>query len=176
MKTLEQQLIKYAGYHRDRRNLVTHVVGIPLIVFAVVVLMSRPAWSMLDALPLSPALVAVCVAGIYYLRLDLGIGAVMSVFLLLCLLLAAPIAAAASATWLAAGVGIFVFGWVLQFIGHIYEGRKPAFVDDLMGLIIGPIFVMAEVAFMFGMRSELSLAIDAAVGPLHSGSRQSVGS
>ena len=98
----------------------------------------------------------------------------MSFFLLACLLMAAPIAAAPTATWLAAGVAIFVGGWVLQFIGHIYEGRKPAFVDDLMGLIIGPIFVIAEVAFMFGMRAELALAIDAQIGPLHSGAKRSV--
>jgi uncharacterized membrane protein YGL010W len=162
MQTLEQQLIKYGSYHRDRRNLTTHVIGIPLIVFAVVVLMSRPAWSMLDFLPLSPALVASVIAGIYYLRLDLRIGAVMSVFLFLSLLLAAPLAALPTATFFSIGIGIFVAGWVLQFIGHIYEGRKPAFVDDLMGLIIGPIFVIA-------MRSELSLAIDAVIGPLRRG-------
>jgi uncharacterized membrane protein YGL010W len=174
MKTLEQQLIKYGSYHRDRRNLATHVIGIPLIVFAVVVMMSRPAWPLLAALPWSPAAVASVMAALYYLRLDLRIGAVMSAFLLLCLLLAAPIAAAPSAIWLICGVGIFVFGWVLQFIGHVFEGRKPAFVDDLMGLVIGPIFVVAELAFMFGMRQELALALDAAIGPLHGGSRGSV--
>jgi uncharacterized membrane protein YGL010W len=26
---------------------------------------------------------------------------------------------------------------VIQFIGHWYEGRKPAFVDDLIGLLVG---------------------------------------
>ena len=27
-------LVRYAAYHRDRRNIATHLVGIPLIVFA----------------------------------------------------------------------------------------------------------------------------------------------
>jgi uncharacterized membrane protein YGL010W len=35
-------LTQYAGYHRDRRNIVTHFVGVPMIVFAVGVLLARP--------------------------------------------------------------------------------------------------------------------------------------
>ena len=44
MLTLTQHLSQYAAYHRDRRNIATHFVGIPLIVFAVIVLLSRPAF------------------------------------------------------------------------------------------------------------------------------------
>ncbi len=43
MKTLVDHLSQYASYHRDSRNIVTHFVGIPLIVLAVAVLLSRPA-------------------------------------------------------------------------------------------------------------------------------------
>ena len=53
-----------------------------------------------------------------------------------------------------------------QFIGHYFEGRKPAFVDDLTGLIIGPLFVAAELGFMLGLREPLRLAIEARVGPV----------
>ncbi len=28
---------------------------------------------------------------------------------------------------------MFVIGWAIQFVGHHYEGRKPAFVDDVTG-------------------------------------------
>ena len=42
MKTLVDHLAQYAAYHRDRRNIVTHFVGIPMIVLAVTVLLSRP--------------------------------------------------------------------------------------------------------------------------------------
>jgi uncharacterized membrane protein YGL010W len=55
-----------------------------------------------------------------------------------------------------------VVGWVLQFVGHIrYEHRKPAFVDDIVGLLIGPLFVLAEALFGFGMRRPLRDAIEA---------------
>ena len=42
MKNLTEQLSSYAAYHRDHRNIRTHFVGIPMIVFAVVILLSRP--------------------------------------------------------------------------------------------------------------------------------------
>ena len=35
-------LEQYAEYHRDRRNIVTHFVGVPMIVFGVGVLLARP--------------------------------------------------------------------------------------------------------------------------------------
>jgi uncharacterized membrane protein YGL010W len=64
-------------------------------------------------------------------------------------------AAQSTSTWLALGVGLFVVGWVLQFVGHHYEGRKPAFVDDLVGLLVGPLFITAKVAFALGLRTEV---------------------
>ena len=34
-------MTQYAEYHRDKRNIATHFVGIPLIVFAISVLLTR---------------------------------------------------------------------------------------------------------------------------------------
>ena len=56
-------------------------------------------------------------------------------------------------------------GWVIQFIGHKYEGRKPAFVDDLIGLLVGPMFLVAEAFFLLGLARPLQQAIEARVGP-----------
>ena len=42
MKTLVDHLAQYAAYHRDRRNIASHFIGIPMIVLAVAVLLSRP--------------------------------------------------------------------------------------------------------------------------------------
>ncbi|MBU1817967.1 MAG: DUF962 domain-containing protein, partial [Gammaproteobacteria bacterium] len=71
-----------------------------------------------------------------------------------------------TALWLVSGVGLFVVGWVIQFVGHYYEGRKPAFVDDLMGLIVGPLFVVAELGFLFGLRKEVQKAMEERSGPV----------
>jgi uncharacterized membrane protein YGL010W len=57
MKTLTEQLAGYAAYHRDGRNIATHLVGVPVIVFAVVVLLSRPTLGALGGAPVTPALI-----------------------------------------------------------------------------------------------------------------------
>jgi uncharacterized membrane protein YGL010W len=167
MRTLTQQLTQYAAYHRDRRNIVTHFVGIPMIVLALAVLLSRPAWVFASLpVPLSPAWVLFVGAILYYLVLDVPLGLMMAIFLVLCLICARWLAAQSTLTWLASGIGLFVVGWVFQFVGHmVYEHRKPAFVDDVIGLLIGPLFVLAEALFGFGWRPALREAIEAEVGP-----------
>lgn len=167
MKTLTDHLAQYAAYHRDRRNIATHFVGVPMIVLAVTVLLSRPAFP-LGGVVLSPAVVAALAAALFYLRLDGRFGLVMAALLALCVAAGQALAAGATAAWLGAGVGLFVVGWIIQFVGHWYEGRKPAFVDDVLGLVIGPLFVVAEAGFLLGLRPELQQAIEARSGPVRS--------
>ncbi|CAG4918025.1 Mpo1 family 2-hydroxy fatty acid dioxygenase [Paraburkholderia saeva] len=166
MRTLTEQLTQYAAYHRDRRNIATHFVGIPMIVLAVAVLLSRPAFSVAALpFPISPACVLVVVMTLYYLVLDVPLGITMAVILALCVAAGQSLAALSTLTWLVAGAGLFVIGWVFQFVGHVaYEHRKPAFVDDLIGLAIGPLFVLAEALFGLGWRPALREAIEAQVG------------
>lgn len=169
MKTLSQQLAQYAAYHRDARNVATHLVGVPLIVAAVVVLLSRPAISVgMGGFVLSPAVVCMAATLLYYFALDIGMGCVMAALLLPALWLGAWCAAQPTGTWLALGLGGFVVGWIIQFIGHYFEGRKPAFVDDLVGLLIGPLFVVAEVLLMLGLRKDLAPAMkETGAAPQH---------
>ena len=166
MKTLTDQLSQYADYHRDPRNILTHFIGVPMILLAVVMLLSRPAWGGIDGLPLSPAVIAAVLACSYYVLLDMRYGLAMGVVLAAMLAVAAPLAQQATSVWLGWSVGIFVVGWVIQFIGHYYEGRKPAFMDDIVGLLIGPLFVMAEMGFGLGLRREVQQAIEARSGPV----------
>src|SRR3990167_8348546 len=76
MKTLIDHLAQYAAYHRDRRNIATHFIGIPLIVLAVAVLLSRPGVALVG-LWLSPATLTALAAGLFYCRLDLRFGLIM---------------------------------------------------------------------------------------------------
>ena len=165
MKSFVDYLSQYAAYHRDKRNIATHFVGIPMIVAAVAILLSRPVVMRLDGVALSPALLVIVLTSLFYLRLDLRFGVAMTMFLLVCLWLGQLLAGAGTVAWLGWGIGMFVVGWIFQFVGHYYEGRKPAFVDDLIGLIIGPLFVAAEVAFAMGLRKEVQDAVEAKVGP-----------
>jgi uncharacterized membrane protein YGL010W len=164
MKTLAEQLSQYAAYHRDRRNIATHFVGIPMIVMASAALLARPAW-LVGGVALSPALAATVGAVIFYVALDLRFGVAMAAFMGAAWWAGSEVAARSTALWLAYGVGLFVAGWIIQFVGHAFEGRKPAFVDDLVGLLVGPLFIVAEAAFALGLRRELFATIEERVGP-----------
>ena len=83
------------------------------------------------------------------------------------------VAPQSTAVWLGTGTGMFVVGWIFQLVGHVYEGKKPAFVDDLTGLIIGPLFVVAEVGFAIGMRAEVEQQIEETAGPFRNVKPQS---
>ena len=160
-KSLVDHLGQYAAYHRDPRNIASHFIGIPLIVVAVAVLLSRPQWG---GGWLSPAVLVSLASAWFYLRLELRLGVLMTVLLGLCVWAGNVLAQQSTLVWLSSGVGMFVVGWAIQFVGHHYEGRKPAFVDDVTGLIVGPLFVVAEVAFMLGLRRGLKEQIEARVG------------
>jgi uncharacterized membrane protein YGL010W len=165
MKSLVDHLSQYAAYHRDPRNIASHFIGIPLIFVAVAVLLSRPGWPVGSVL-ISPALLVAVASAWFYLRLELRLGMLMTVLLGLAVWLGQVLAAQSTATWLASGLGMFVVGWVIQFVGHYYEGRKPAFVDDLTGLIVGPLFVVVEAGFLLGLRDDLKRAIEERAGPV----------
>lgn len=163
MKTLQQQLTNYALYHRSKRNILTHFVGIPSIVYAALCLFSRIP-ILKDPVHITGASLAVVATSIYYLRLSFSLGLLMAVLLSLLTVAAAPVASLNFASWLSISIATFVVGWILQFIGHYYEGKKPAFVDDLMGLIIGPLFVVVEVLFLLGFYKNLEQQIIAQAG------------
>jgi uncharacterized membrane protein YGL010W len=58
-------------------------------------------------------------------------------------------------------------GWLIQFVGHYYEGRKPAAADDLVGLLVGPMFVVLEMLAPLGLFKDLMADIERVAGPTH---------
>jgi len=165
MRAATDLLSGYAEYHHDQRNIVSHFVGVPMIVFGIGVLLARPAFA-LGGLALSPAWIVFALATAWYLsRGNLVLGVAVSAGVGALLLMAHQVAYGSLAGWLAWGVGMFVVGWVIQFVGHWYEGRKPAFVDDMIGLLVGPMFVTAEAMFLLGWNKPLLAEIERRAGP-----------
>ncbi|UIJ74743.1 MULTISPECIES: Mpo1 family 2-hydroxy fatty acid dioxygenase [unclassified Acinetobacter] len=154
MSKLERLLSQYAAYHLDRKNVLTHFVGIPLIVFSIMCLTARVGL-MISGFELTLALLLIIASVIYYLSLDKIFGLIMLLVFAVTYPLALMIAKMSLMSWLIWSVGIFVVGWIIQFIGHYYEKKKPAFMDDVIGLAIGPLFVLAEFVFLLGFRKEL---------------------
>jgi len=167
MSAATELLVKYAAYHRDRRNIATHFVGIPMLVFAVGALLARPSFEVGGWL-VTPAAVLWGLTALWYLtRGELVLGVAVCLANLVLILAALPLGQLSTPLWLGWGLGLFVVGWALQFVGHYYEGRKPAFVDDLRGLLVGPMFVVGEALFALGWGKALLAEIEARVGPTH---------
>lgn len=158
MSALVKHLSRYADYHQNAHNVATHIVGVPLIVVGVAVLTSRPIIP-IEAAAITPAMLISAAAALFYLRLDARLGIVMTALLALVAWVGFEIAQWPTASWLAAGLGSFIVGWLFQIVGHYLEGKKPAFIDDVSGLIIGPIFVVAEIGFLCGLRLPLKKAM-----------------
>lgn len=160
MKTLVEHLVSYARYHRDKRNIATHFVGIPMIVVGTQSLLAKVGIG-----PLNLAVAGTALASRYYRKLDPKFGKVMTTALGVTCAAGTGIAALPLPIWAATSGTLFIGGWAIQFLGHKFEGKKPAFMDDLASLLIGPLFVAAETAFALGFAEELKAEIEKIAGP-----------
>ena len=154
MKTLEDQMSFYAAYHQDARNKATHFAGVPLIVFS---LMIPLGWLRMDVggFALSAALVVTAILLLYYFILDIALALAMAAVFALMLWGAEPLSQASLAVSAGWFLLLFVGGWALQLWGHVYEGRKPALVDNLFQIFVAPIFLAAEIFFALGYKPGL---------------------
>ena len=160
MTAIAKTLSDYGEYHRDHRNVLTHAVGVPLIVLALMVLLARPALDV-AGVAITPALVFTVLAALWYLRLDLKMGLLMTVLLALFYAMGRQIAEISTLAWLGGGIALFVVGWLFQFVGHHYEGRKPAFLDDVKSLLVGPLFMTVEGLWALGLAKGLRREVEA---------------
>ena len=119
---------EYGAYHRDPRNRLCHEIGIPLIVLSI-----EAFARMLDP------------GG--YIALGLTF-AVSAYYLAIAQAGAFPAIAGLVVLWFLAGyltwpwaIAAFVIGGIFQFVGHAYEGKKPAFLTNLVHLLVGPLWI-----------------------------------
>ena len=165
MRTATELLAQYARYHRDRRNIVSHFVGVPMIVFGIGGLLARPAVEA-GGVALTPAWVAFAVAAAWYLtRGSAVLGVAVTAVVGVLIWLAQQVSRGSVAAGLAWGASFFAVGWLIQFAGHWYEGKQPAFIEDIVGLLVGPMFVTAEAMFLLGWNKPLLSEIERRAGP-----------
>ena len=54
----------------------------------------------------------------------------------------------------------FIGGWIIQFVGHGFEGRRPALFDNLLQIFMAPAFLIAEMVFAPGLEQRLKAEIE----------------
>ena len=169
MKTLEEQMGTYSAYHQDARNKATHFIGVPVIALSLFIPLAWPRIEM-GSVAISAAMILMAVFVVYYLVLDLVLGSAMLVVFALLLWAGDRIAALGSAQgWIWFAV-LFVGGWIVQFVGHVFEGRRPALFDNLFqSIFIAPLFLCAEVFFALGYKPGLHTAVQQRAERLRAG-------
>jgi uncharacterized membrane protein YGL010W len=158
MQSLEQQMSFYAAYHQDARNKATHFVGVPMIIFGLFIALG---WARVEigGTTLTAAMLLAAVVLVWYFLLDVPLALAMLAVNAALLYLADRV------SLLPIGAGFVWFlvffggGWVIQLIGHAWEGRKPALVDNFFQIFVAPIFLAAEVFFALGYKPALHAAV-----------------
>ena len=133
MPTLDEWFARYGEAHRHPVNEAIHWVCVPAIAWSVVAL----AWWLSPYLAL--ALTALALVFYAFLSVPIALAMLGVVALIVASCVAIPVNVGAVA------VAVFVVAWIGQFAGHRIEGRKPAFLDDVKFLLIGPAWVLGFV-------------------------------
>lgn len=133
---MRARLVEYGELHQTRGNEVCHFIGIPLITFG--------AASLLGAVPLLAfegvrvTLADAVLLGVvaFYLSKARALGLVTA------LIVAGIVLGGKLVPWYY-GVAVFFVGWAFQFFGHAkYEKRSPAFLQNLVHLLVGPAWLV----------------------------------
>ncbi|MBI2383863.1 MAG: DUF962 domain-containing protein [Gammaproteobacteria bacterium] len=149
MRSQTEFLNEYALTHRNPVNQWIHFICVPTIAFTTLgLLWAVPLGRWLGLPPelapwVNPTTLGALPAFAFYLRLSLASALAMAVWFAASVAgivaiqgAGLPLAAICGALWVAA--------WIVQLVGHNIEGAKPSFFDDLVFLLIGPLFVMQE--------------------------------
>ena len=125
-------LAHYSESHQNPRNELIHFIAIPLIMLSLV--------GMMFALHPFVAYAFIAASMVYYARLSVVFLITMAVLSLAFI----GVIFAMGPLVLPLCIAIFVGAWILQFIGHKIEGKKPSFFEDIQYLWVGPLFVLSK--------------------------------
>lgn len=148
MRKIDLLLEEYGESHRNHTNKLIHWFCVPAIFFSVVgLIFSIPTGFLPEALPFlgsfaNWATIALALVLIYYVSLSVSLTLGMLFFSALCLALANFLNLAFPGKLWVISLGIFIIAWIIQFIGHKIEGKKPSFFKDVQFLMIGPAWLM----------------------------------
>jgi uncharacterized membrane protein YGL010W len=152
------QAAMYSAYHRDRRNIATHVLGVPAISFALLMALQRVPLDMV--LPgLTLAWVVFILLAIFCLWMHTLAGFVLDALLLAATWGAGVLALPPIGNYWIIAAALFVGGWILQFVGHGFEGRRPALADNLLQILVAPLFLVFEALFVIGFARDVAREI-----------------
>lgn len=156
MKSFIEQAQFYSWYHQSPMTRYTHMAGVPLIIFSLMILLGFVKIIIPGVFGTSLACLATLVVLIYYYRLNWQLALALTPILLILLWLAHWFSLdGPTKLGIWAFIITFIVGCGLQLYGHFKEGKKPAFMDNLSQVFIAPLYLTAELFFMAGYMKPL---------------------
>lgn len=154
MAQIDIYLEKYGESHQNAINKFIHWVCVPAIMFSLFGILYSIPFFIEKTIWFNWATPALVAALVFYWRLSMpmffGFVFIGGVMVLGNHLLARQIGDGLPLVKLS--LGIFVAAWIVQFIGHKIEGKKPSFIDDLKFLLIGPAWLLHFIYLKMGIR------------------------
>lgn len=153
MKTAQQWFDEYGHSHKNSINKAIHWLAVPVIYFCVLGLLwqipmpfttfaeQEVTWSLIIAVPVL----------LFYFNLSFSLGVGMTLFTALCVMMLRWYQQSFTLDVWVMSLIVFVVMWVLQFIGHKIEGKKPSFFQDVQFLLIGPAWLLGFIYRRFNI-------------------------
>lgn len=141
---LTEQLAFYRSYHRTPGCKATHIFGVPLVTFSILIplgwLSTEPA-----GLHISAAMAFVLITLGYYFLLEPFLATIMTLIMIPMTYAADRVSRLPFGESVAIFAATFILGVVLQLAGHAIEGRKPALMDSFAQAVFSaPLFLLVE--------------------------------
>lgn len=157
MKTMQDWFDAYGESHQNTLNKAFHWVCVPVIFFTIIGLLSTVPLPFIgyegdNGTYLHLGSVVIALGLIFYLRISLPMFLGMALFSYLVLFVNKRLAQEINMNYALFNLILFVLAWVGQFIGHIIEGKKPSFFQDLQFLLIGPAWLMGFIYRKVGLK------------------------
>lgn len=129
----------YAAYHRTAGNKVFHRLGIPMIMLTLIGMLTHVTLFDAGTVRYDAAMLLIAASTAYYFVVEWRLAMAMLVVSIVFYFVGAAIP-----FWI--NVALFVLGWIFQFIGHkVYEKKNPAFFQNFVHLLIGPLWILNDV-------------------------------
>lgn len=143
-KTADQWFDEYGESHQNPINKLIHWIAVPVIFFTVVgLLWAIPTPAIFDSVPyLNWATIFMVAAAVFYFKMSVFIGIGMVLFMVINVAILSWYEGLNTMAIWQLSVILFVVMWILQFIGHAVEGKKPSFFKDIQFLLVGPAWLM----------------------------------
>ena len=159
MKSIEERMSGYAAYHQNYWCRATHFLGVPMVYYAPLIALG---WLRFNVGPVEISLAVIVFAAmmIWYFATDWQLATVMTLISLPIVYATELAAQLPFEQSLAIFLAVKLGGWVIQLVGHVFEGRRPALVDNFLQALMAPLFLIAEVQFALGFRKKLEADVE----------------